>query len=142
MHASEKLSLEQIRQLVAASEGLRFESENRRQMYGWVESVLIEHGYARQGKVARGLLRRYIEKMTGLSPALVTRLIAGYRATGQVRVAAYRRHRFRPRSMKPMRRSPDRPPGPFSSASSSSMARLSSSGYSETRVDVSRSHYA
>ena len=57
MHASEKLSLEQIRQLVAASEGLRFESENRRQMYAWVESVLIERGYARQGKVARGLLR-------------------------------------------------------------------------------------
>ena len=97
MHASEKLSLEQIRQLVAASEGLRFESENRRQMYAWVESVLIEHGYARQGRVARGLLRRYIEKMTGLSPAQVTRLIAGYRATGQVRGAAYRRHRFRPR---------------------------------------------
>ncbi len=33
-------------------------------MYGWVESVLIEHGYARQGKAARGLLRRYLEKMT------------------------------------------------------------------------------
>ena len=49
MHASEKLSLEQIRQLVAASEGLRFESENRRQMYGWVESVLIEHQFKHQG---------------------------------------------------------------------------------------------
>ena len=68
MHASEKLSLEQIRQLVAASEGLRFESENRRQMYAWVESVLIEHQFKQQGRVARGLLRRYIEKMTGLSP--------------------------------------------------------------------------
>ena len=89
--------MEQIRSLVAASEGLRFESENRRQMYAWVESVLIEHSYAKLGKVARGLLRRYIETMTGLSRAQVTRLIAGYMACGQVRVAAYVRHRFEPR---------------------------------------------
>ena len=97
MHEAEKLSLEQIRLLVSASEGLRFASENREQMYGWVESVLIEHGYASQGKAARGLLRRYLEKMTGLSRAQVSRLISGYTACGQVRVAEYRRHRFAPR---------------------------------------------
>ena len=94
MHATEKLSLEQIRLLVSASDGLRFESENREQMYGWVESVLIEHGYASLCKAARGLLRRYIEKMTGLSRAQVTRLIQSYTASGRVRVAAYARHRF------------------------------------------------
>ena len=97
MHEAEKLSLEQIRLLVSASEGLRFASENREQMYGWVESVLIEHGYSQLGKAARGLLRRYLEKMTGLSRAQVTRLIASYTATGQVRMAAYIRHRFQPR---------------------------------------------
>jgi len=94
VHEVEKLSLEQIRLLVSASEGLRFASENREQMYGWVESALIEHGYARQGKAARGLLRRYLEKMTGLSRAQVSRLIQGYNASGQVRVAEYVRHRF------------------------------------------------
>jgi transposase InsO family protein len=97
VHEAEKLSLEQIRLLVSASGGLRFESENREQMYGWVESVLIEHGYAKLRKVARGLLKRYIETMTGLSRAQVTRLIAGYLAAGQVRVAAYMRRRFPPR---------------------------------------------
>ncbi|HZL49323.1 MAG TPA: DDE-type integrase/transposase/recombinase [Terracidiphilus sp.] len=94
MHEAEKLNLEQIRLLVSASEGLRFASENREQMYGWVEAVLIEHGYASQGKAARGLLRRYVEKMTGLSRAQVSRLIQGYNACGRVRVAAYARHRF------------------------------------------------
>jgi transposase InsO family protein len=97
VHEAEKLSLEQIRLLVSASEGLRFASENREQMYGWVESVLIEHGYASQSKVARGLLRRYLERMTGLSRAQVSRLIQGYNASGQVRVAQYARHRFAPR---------------------------------------------
>ena len=94
MHEAEKLSLEQIRLLVTASEGVRFESEHRRQMYGWVECVLVEQEYLRQGRVARGLLRRYIEKMTGLGRAQVARLIHSYAASGQVRVREYRRHRF------------------------------------------------
>jgi len=64
VHSAEKLSLEQIRFAGSSQRGLRFESENRRQMYAWVESVLIEHSYAKLGKVARGLLRRYIETMT------------------------------------------------------------------------------
>jgi transposase InsO family protein len=49
-----------------------------------------------QGKAARGLVRRYIEKMTGLSRAQVTRLIARYTASGRVQVTVYRRRRFAP----------------------------------------------
>jgi len=94
VHEAEKLSLEQIRGFVAASEELRFEGENRAQRNAWVERVLIEQQFAGQGKAARGLLRRYVEKMTGMSRAQVSRLIAGYAATGRVRVAEYRRRRF------------------------------------------------
>jgi hypothetical protein len=46
------------------------------------------------GKAPRGLVRRYIEKMTGLSRAQVTRLIARYTASGRVQVTVYRRRRF------------------------------------------------
>ena len=94
MHEAEKLSLEQIRGFIAASEELRFASEDRLQRYAWVERVLIEQQYASLGKAARGLLRRYIEKMTGLSRAQVTRLIARYAASGRVEPTVYRRHRF------------------------------------------------
>jgi transposase InsO family protein len=62
-----------------------------------VEQVLVGQQYARQGKAARGLLRSYIEKMTGLSRAQVTRLVARYAASGRVAVTVYRRHRFRQR---------------------------------------------
>jgi len=86
--------LESISQFVLASEELRFESENRQQVYEWVESVLVQQEYTRQGKAARGLLRRYVEKMTGLSRAQVTRLIACYTASGRVEVTVYRRRRF------------------------------------------------
>ena len=94
MHEAEKLSLEAIGRFVEASEELRFEGENRQQVYGWVEQVLVRQEYAQQGKAARGLVRRYVEKMTGMSRAQVTRLIARYTATGQVRPTIYRRRRF------------------------------------------------
>ena len=94
MHEAEKLSLEAIGRFVEASEEIRFESENRNQVYSWVERVLVEQEYARQGKAVRGLLRRYVEKMTGLSRSQVTRLIARYATTGRVQPTMYRRRRF------------------------------------------------
>jgi hypothetical protein len=69
MDDAEKLSLEAIGQFVTASEDIRFEAQDRQQRYGWVKEVLIGQGYAQLGKAARGLVRRYIEKMTGLSRA-------------------------------------------------------------------------
>ena len=94
MHEAEKLSLEAIGRFVEASEEIRFKSKDRKQVYGWVEGVLVEQQYARQGKAVRGLLRRYVEKMTGLSRAQVTRLIARYTTSGRVQPTMYRRRRF------------------------------------------------
>jgi transposase InsO family protein len=88
------LSLEAISRFVEASEEIRFESKSRAQVYGWVERVLIRQEYAGQGKAARGLVRRYIEKMTGMSRAQTTRLIGRYTATGQVQPTVYRRRCF------------------------------------------------
>jgi transposase InsO family protein len=94
VHEAEKLSLEAISRFVEASEEIRFESKSRAQVYGWVERVLIRQEYAGQGKAARGLVRRYIEKMTGMSRAQTTRLIGRYTATGQVQPTVYRRRCF------------------------------------------------
>jgi transposase InsO family protein len=91
---AERLSLEEIRQLLEASEGIRFAGVKRAQVYSWIELLLCEQEYARQGKASRGLLRRYIEKITGMSRAQVTRLIGRYMAGGRVEARAYRRHRF------------------------------------------------
>ena len=63
---------------VEASAEIRFESKNRHQVYVWVERVLVQQEYTQQGNAARGLVRRYIEKMTGLSRALA--LVAGLAA--------------------------------------------------------------
>ena len=94
MHEAEKLNLEQIEAFLQASTGIRFEGETRKQVYPWIEQVLIQQRYHQLGRRARGLVRRYLEKMTGLSRAQVTRLIARYLERGTVRPVAYRRHRF------------------------------------------------
>jgi len=94
VHEAEKFSPEAMGRFVEASGENRFASEGRQQVYGWVERVLVQQEYARQGKAARGLVRRYIEKMTGMSRSQVTRLIARYTATGRVRPTVYRRRRF------------------------------------------------
>ena len=94
VHQAEKLNLEQMGAFLRASEEIRFVGENRQQIYAWMETVLCQQQYVQQGRKARGLLRRYLEKMTGLSRAQVTRLIARYQASGRVQSAPYRRHRF------------------------------------------------
>jgi transposase InsO family protein len=94
VHEAEKLNLEQIEAFLKASEGIRFEGENRQQVYGWVEQLLRQQQYQKQGRRARGLLRRYLGKMTGRSRAQVTRLIARYRDNGELQPVPYRRYRF------------------------------------------------
>lgn len=94
VHETEKLSLQQIEQFLLAAKEVRFEASQREEIYGWVERLLCQQEYAGQGRRARGLLRRYLGKMTGLSRAQLTRLVGRYLATGRVRIKSSHRHRF------------------------------------------------
>jgi hypothetical protein len=67
VHEAERLSLDQIEAFLNASQEIRFEGEHRQQTYGWVEQVLRQQQYDKQGRKARGLVRRYLQKMTGLA---------------------------------------------------------------------------
>ncbi len=73
MHEAEKLSLGQIQAFLSASETIRFKGETQAQIYHWIEQVLGRQEYHQQSRPARGLLRNYVVKMTGLSRAQVTR---------------------------------------------------------------------
>ncbi len=78
MQDAEKLSLEQIQAFLDASEGVRFEGEERGELCGWITAALRQQGYREQGKRVRGLLLRYVGKMTGFSRSQVTRLVSQY----------------------------------------------------------------
>jgi transposase InsO family protein len=91
---SEKLSLEQIRAFLEASEEIEFEAAHRQEVYAWVTQTIGQQEYWRQKRPVKGILKRYLAKMTGLSRAQVTRLLSQYSETGLVRERGYRRHRF------------------------------------------------
>ena len=88
MDDSKWLSLEQMGAFLAGAEPVEFAAHGRKEVYTWVERVLVRYEYAGLGKAGKGLLRRYVEKMTGMSRAQVTRLMAAYRE------AVARRYRF------------------------------------------------
>src|SRR5580658_9765465 len=94
MDDSEAGSLEQIRAFLAGSGEVRFAGQRRAEVYGWVAKTLMRHQYASLARPGKGLVRRYLARMTGLSRALVTRLIAAYGNTGRVKAAAYQRAKF------------------------------------------------
>jgi transposase InsO family protein len=94
VQTGEKVCLEQIRVFLEASGEVRFQARNRGEVYGWVEGTLRQQGWAELDRKDRGLIRRYVEKMTGLSRAQVTRLIALYGKGAAVEPKPYRRRRF------------------------------------------------
>ena len=94
MDDTEATSLEQIRAFLAGSDPVQFSGQRRQEVYEWVERTLVRHQYAGLGRCGKGLVRRYIGRMTGLSRAQVTRLIRGYRKTGRVKAIVYQRTRF------------------------------------------------
>src|SRR5882724_3602809 len=69
MDDSEATSLEQIRAFLAGSGEVRFAAQHRDEVYAWTERTLVRYHYAGLGRREKGLLRRYIARMTGLSRA-------------------------------------------------------------------------
>jgi transposase InsO family protein len=92
---SEATSLEQIRAFLEASGGtVQFAGRGREEVYKWTERTLARHHYTGLNRLEKGLVRRYIALMTGLSRAQVTRLIRGYTTQGRVKPTPYQRRKF------------------------------------------------
>jgi len=56
--------------------------------------VLVRFRYHLLKRDDKGVIRRYIRKVTGYSRSQVSRLIAEHKRTGQLKKTEYRRHRF------------------------------------------------
>jgi hypothetical protein len=77
-----------------ASDEVVFQACDRDQVYAWVQRTLDEQKWGQLERASRGLMRRYLEKMTGLSRAQITRLIQLYTSGGPVQPKRYQRRRF------------------------------------------------
>ena len=94
MEDSEELSLEQIRAFLEGSGEVSFQAQNRTDLYGWVSRTLRQQAYSELKRPDKGLVRRYLCKMTGLGRAQMARLIGRYQQGGEVTARIYRRRRF------------------------------------------------
>jgi transposase InsO family protein len=94
MQAGEKLSLEEIQAFLDGSDQFLFKGRKREEIYDWVNETLRQQGFENLKRRARGIVRRYLEKLTGLSRAQVTRLVTPYLEGEAVKPKPYRRHRF------------------------------------------------
>jgi len=90
-------TIEQVKQFLAGSEAVDFGGVSVEGRYQWIETVLVRFKYYQLKRAEKGVIRRYIEKVSGYSRAQVSRLIRRYHQRGQLRKAQYRRHQF-PRS--------------------------------------------
>jgi len=93
-------TIEQVRQFMGGSEALEFRALSVGEKYKWIEEVLIRFRYHRLKRVEKGVIRQYIERITGYSRSQVSRLITEYKQRGRIKQAPYRRHRF-PRKYTP-----------------------------------------
>jgi hypothetical protein len=87
-------TLEQVKQFVGSSQGIEFNGINLKEKYQWTEEVLKRFKYRQLKKAGKGVIREYIEKVTGYSRSQVNRLIRCYRQSGKIKPTEYRRHRF------------------------------------------------
>ena len=94
MQHAERLTLAERREFLSASNNLSFAGTGRKQIYGLVEGVLCAQKYLGLAKKDKGIVRRYLVKISGLSVAQITRLIARWRERGVIQPRVSRRHRF------------------------------------------------
>ena len=94
MQHAEHLTLAEMREFLSASSTLSFAAAGRKQIDGLVERTLRAQQYLGLSKKDKGIVRSYLVKISGLSLAQITRLIAPWRERGVIQSRASRRHRF------------------------------------------------
>jgi len=94
MDDSQIKTVEHIRSVLESSQELAFKGASRAERYGWIEEVLARLDYFRLGKKGKGLVKSYIERMSGISRAQATRLVSRQFKVGNIKPLWERCNRF------------------------------------------------
>ena len=78
-------TLEQVRRVAEGTEPVDFAPADRASAYDFIGRTLVQFEYWALDKADKGALKAYLGKMTGLSRAQLTRLMAQHRSTGRIR---------------------------------------------------------
>ncbi len=76
--------LEQVRSFMAGTDAVPFTTQAHQDRYQWAALSLKQFAYERLRRAERGLIVRFLCKVTGYSRAPATRLIAQWRCRGRL----------------------------------------------------------
>lgn len=100
MTDSHNLSVAQIKTFLKIDSSIKFQSVSKKEKFEWIDSFLTRFRYFRLRKKDKGIVRKYIVKMTSLSEAQTDKLILRKKQFGKVFLISSARHRF-PRKYNP-----------------------------------------
>jgi len=75
MQNLERLSLDEMKEFVEGNRKVCFSTETREETYGFIEGTLKSQQYRKLNKGQKGIVRRFLVKVTGLSRAQMARLV-------------------------------------------------------------------
>lgn len=78
-------SLAEIKNFLTATDSLGFKTVSREERNDWIETALIHHNYRKCHRADKGIIRRYVLKITGSSRAHVNRLIGEFLNKGKIK---------------------------------------------------------
>jgi hypothetical protein len=84
MNDSHVETLEQVRQFLGGVAVMAITIPSKTECYRWIQGTLVRFQYLSLGKTDRGLVRRYLQQISGYSRAQIARLIKQYRKTGRI----------------------------------------------------------
>jgi len=74
MNDTQLETLDQVRKFLEGTETVSFQIESKDARYRWLQHTLVKFCYLQLSKTDKGLITRYLQKMTEYSPAQVKTL--------------------------------------------------------------------
>lgn len=87
-------TIEQIRRFLEGTADVEFLIETKQKRYEWIEQTLERFRYLERSRPEKGLLLRFLEKVSGYSRVQVKRFVRQYFETGQVRCRKAKKRGF------------------------------------------------
>jgi len=68
-------SIEEMKNFLQANNKIQFKVETRKDKYNYISEILIKHKYKKARKKHRGIIKKYLSKVTGYESSQIKRLI-------------------------------------------------------------------
>ena len=91
---NEKITLQQMQEFLDGTGSLAFSVPERTAAYELIARILGVQQYVRLNKAAKGIVRRFLQRVTGISRAQITRLIQCWNRSGHLQRRPPRHRRF------------------------------------------------